>query len=33
MIVFTFHRILLSAREKVTEALVKGKAIKIEKRG
>jgi uncharacterized protein len=28
----TFHRILLSAREKVTEALVKGKAIKIEKR-
>ncbi|MBR9683804.1 DUF134 domain-containing protein [Candidatus Woesearchaeota archaeon] len=26
----TFHRILLSAREKVTEALVKGKAIKIE---
>ncbi|MBU1622035.1 MAG: DUF134 domain-containing protein [Nanoarchaeota archaeon] len=29
----TFHRILLSAREKVTEALVNGKAIKIEKRG
>ena len=29
----TLHRILLSAREKVTEALVKGKAIKIEKRG
>ena len=28
----TFHRILLSAREKVTEALVKGKAIKIEKK-
>jgi len=26
----TFHRILLSAREKVTEALVKGKAIKID---
>jgi len=29
----TLHRILLSAREKVTEALVNGKAIKIEKRG
>jgi len=27
----TFHRILLSARKKVTEVLVKGKAIKIEK--
>ena len=26
----TFHRILLSARKKVAEALVKGKAIKIE---
>jgi uncharacterized protein len=29
----TLHRILLSAKEKITEALVKGKAIKIEKRG
>lgn len=26
----TFHRLLLSAREKIAEALVKGKAIKIE---
>ncbi len=29
----TFHRVLLSAREKVAEALIKGKAIRIEKRG
>ena len=27
----TFHRILLSARKKVAEALINGKAIKIEK--
>ena len=28
----TFHRTLLSANKKITEALVKGKAIRIEKR-
>jgi uncharacterized protein len=28
----TFHRVLLSANKKVTEALIKGKAIRIEKK-
>ena len=28
----TFHRVLLSANKKITEALIKGKAIRIEKR-
>ena len=29
----TFHRILLSAREKVTDALVNGKGIRLTQRG